>query len=295
MAFLFPGVGDHYVQMGRALYTHEPLFRQVVEECCAVLRPYLGVRIRDLLYPAEAAAASPSNGHQGPNGHNLRAMLGQTCAADSPAVADSPAARRLQETEVAQPVLFVVEYALARLLQSWGLRPVALLGYSLGEYVAACVAGVLTLPDALKLVAERARLIAALPPGRMVAVSLSPTDVQPYLNDEVSVAIHNGPHSCVLAGPETAIQPVMVKLAAAGIACQQLATSHAFHSPMMEGARRPLTELVQATRFSSPYPVPVQCDGDVNNGRAGDGRGVLGGADVPAGAVLQGGGGVTSE
>ncbi len=127
-----------------------------------------------------------------------------------------------------------------------------MVGYSLGEYVAACLAGVMSLKDALKLVAERAQLIAALPPGRMLAVTLSPAEAQPYLNENVTVAIHNGAHSCVLAGTPEAIEKVMAQLDAAGIACQQLATSHAFHSPMLAEAQRPLTELAQSIRLQPP-------------------------------------------
>jgi len=252
VAFLFPGVGDQYVQMGRELYEQEPHFQEIFEECCALLWPTLGVRLRDLLYPEETEKPTSNghyqNGHRNghSNGINLRALLGRE------EEAQTEAERQLQETAVAQPIVFVIEYALARLLQSWGIQPQALLGYSLGEYVAACLAGVLTLKDALKLVATRAQLIQALPEGGMVAVSLGVEAIQPWLNEAVSVAIDTGAGSCVLGGSEAAIAAVMAKLEQAEIACRQLPTRHAFHTTALAPVQRELTELVQTMRLRPP-------------------------------------------
>src|SRR5204862_1573792 len=125
---------------------------------------------------------------------DLRALLGRTRR--SPSQADAP----LKQTAIAQPAVFVIEYALAQLLMAWGIRPQAMLGYSLGEYVAACLAGVFSLEDALTLVAKRAQLIAEQPAGAMLAVALSEEAIQPYLSEQISLAIVNSPAMCVVAG-----------------------------------------------------------------------------------------------
>src|SRR6185369_10377965 len=153
VAFLFPGLGDQYAGMARGLYDAEPAFREAFDLCVEGLRPELGLDLREVVF---AAAAPPKSGSTGPD---LRAMLRRGDAEQDPAAA------RLAETAVAQPACFAVEYALARLLMSWGIRPQAMIGYSLGEYVAATLAGVLSLEDALKLVVRRARLIQELPGG----------------------------------------------------------------------------------------------------------------------------------
>ncbi|HVG45240.1 MAG TPA: type I polyketide synthase, partial [Longimicrobium sp.] len=160
VAFLFPGVGTHYVDMGRGLYDAEPVYRAAVDECCALLRPVTGSDLRDVLFSAVPAAAEPATGGSG--GWDLRRLVRGEKDRGSP----------LDHTQAVQPALFVTEYAMARLWMSWGVRPLAVLGHSLGEYVAACVAGVLPLADALRLVALRAKLISALEPGAMLAVPL---------------------------------------------------------------------------------------------------------------------------
>ena len=194
--FMFPGIGDHYVQMGRGLYEGIPYFREMLDRCDAGLRPYLAESIVDLLYPQETPAPTTS-------GLDLAAMLGRK----QPITKNqqSPEAR-LQETIIAHPLVFSVEYALAKLLQHWGIQPDGLIGYSLGEYVAATIADVLTLQDALMLVATRAQLIDALPPGKMLAVPLSKTAVNPYLSRDVSLSAHNGESLTILAGDPDANQ-----------------------------------------------------------------------------------------
>jgi acyl transferase domain-containing protein/acyl carrier protein len=242
IALMFPGVGDHYLQMGRELYESEALFRDTVEQCCSILFPYLGVKLRDLLYPAN----EPPTQQADAQGVNLQAMLRRDNQTTS------SAAQRLNRTEVAQPIVFVIEYALARLLMAWGVRPSAMAGHSLGEYVAACLAGVLSLEDALKLVAERARLIQTLPAGSMLAVFLSLEAVQPLLSDEISLALHNGQETCVLAGSPEAIARLETELTAQEIACRRLDTTHAFHSHMMTPLAEPLTELVKTITLNPP-------------------------------------------
>lgn len=243
VAFLFPGVGDHYLGMARELYEGEPLFRAVVEECNAVLEPYLGESVTDLLYPPQEQPAAPSSE---PAKLDLRAMLRR----NTPAL--SPAEQKLQATAVAQPIVFVVDYALARLLMSWGIEPKSLIGYSLGEYVAACLAGVLSLPNALKLVAERARLIQESPGGSMLTVPLSVTAVQPHLSATVCLAAHNGEATCVLAGPTPDIQAIGAALQAQGVASRPLDTTHAFHSTMLQPLAGPLTQLTESLPAQFP-------------------------------------------
>ena len=242
MFFLFPGIGDHYLQMGRALYETAPVFQEVVDNCSATLLPYLGATIPDLLYPAQdepMAAAAPQI--------DLRAMLGRGTQA-----APSPTAARLQETAVAHPVVFTIEYALAQLLISWGIRPAAMMGYSLGEYVCACLAGVLSLQDALTLVAQRAQLIQALPAGRMLAVSAEKTAVQPYLSAQIALAAHNSIANCVLAGEPEAIAQVQADLEAQDIVCRRLDTTHAFHSHMLQDLGDEMTQLARECNHHSP-------------------------------------------
>jgi non-ribosomal peptide synthase protein (TIGR01720 family) len=202
VAFLFPGQGAQYVQMGAELYQYEPLVRDIVDTCANQLRPLLDHDLRDLLFP--------------------------------PPERSDAAAQLLAQTQYTQPALFVIEYALARLWQAWGVTPSAMLGHSLGEYVAACLAGVLTLPDALDLVARRGNLMQALEPGAMLAVPLAEAQIQPFLNEQVALAAVNAPELCVLSGPFAAIDAVEARLQQADIDARRLHTSHAFHSAMME-------------------------------------------------------------
>jgi acyl transferase domain-containing protein len=203
VVFLFPGQGTQHVNMGLALYRAEPLFRAEVDRCATLLTPRLGVDLRTLLYPARPEDA-------------------EECG------------KKLAQTALTQPALFTLEYATAKLWMSWGVEPEAMIGHSIGEYVAACLAGVFTLEDALRLVAVRGRLMQGLPSGAMLAVPLAEEEVQPYLHDELSLAAVNAPMQCVLSGTHAAVEKVQRQLSLAGVRCQPLVTSHAFHSSMME-------------------------------------------------------------
>ncbi len=240
VAFLFPGVGDQYPQMARGLYDAEPAFRAEVDRCAEILRPRIGIDIREVLFPGDAPAdAAPGAGI------DLKAMLGKSDAAD-------PNAERLNRTELAQPAVFVVEYALAKLWMHWGIVPEAVIGHSLGEYAAACIAGIFSLEDALSLVAERARLIGALPGGAMLAVPLSAEKAAAFLVDGTAIATVNAPELCVVAGPEDAVEGVRQRLADAGHVARKLAATHAFHSPMMDPVVDPVAELVGRMRLNAP-------------------------------------------
>ncbi len=216
VVFMFPGQGAQAVNMARNLYDTEREFRRHVDEACEILNPKLGLNLRDVLFPRSTAAA-PSGEPPGST-DALRA----------------DAARLLNETRITQPALFVIEHALARLWMEWGIQPAAMIGHSLGEYVAACLAGVFTLEDALTLVAERARLMQAQPAGAMLAVRLSESRVARWLEDPLALAAVNSPGLSVVSGPFEAIELLEQKLAAEAIPAKRLATSHAFHSAMME-------------------------------------------------------------
>ncbi|HEY3754811.1 MAG TPA: SDR family NAD(P)-dependent oxidoreductase [Opitutaceae bacterium] len=221
MVFLFPGQGAQHVNMGRGLYESEAVFRAEVDWGCDLLKPLLGFDLRTVLYPAskdqEAAATD-----------------------------------RLKQTALAQPALFVVEYALARLWESWGVRPDAMIGHSIGEYVAAAMAGVFAPEDALALVAERGRLMQSLPRGAMLSVGCDEATATGYLDDGISLAAVNSPESCVLSGPEERIDALERTLTERGLTSRRLQTSHAFHSAMMEPILAEFTAKVAAVPRQAP-------------------------------------------
>ncbi|HWI61504.1 MAG TPA: acyltransferase domain-containing protein, partial [Symbiobacteriaceae bacterium] len=156
------------------------------------------------------------------------------------------------QTAVTQPALFTVEYALAQLWLAWGVKPQAMLGHSIGEYVAACLAGVFTLEDALALVAARGRLVQELPEGAMLAVPLPAAELAPLLDDRVGLAAINGPALCAVAGPAEAVDPLEERLRERGVECRRLVTSHAFHSPMLDPILDRFADLVRKTALKPP-------------------------------------------
>ncbi len=220
VAFLFSGQGSQYVDMGRGLYDTEPVYRAEVDTCAERLRDGLGLDLRGLLHPERGDAQS--------------------------------AAARLDETRFTQPALFVVEYALARLWSSWGVEPEAMLGHSIGEYVAACLAGVMSFDDALLLVAERGRLMQACPRGAMLAVALGEDAVRPLLVGSLGLSAVNGPDACVVGGPVEEIARLSEALEKKTLPHTRLATSHAFHTGLMAPALDPFAALLARVRLSPP-------------------------------------------
>ncbi len=201
VAFLFPGQGAQHIDMASELYREEPRFKEEIDRCVKIVRPFLGCDLRDILYPERTAAEAMS--------------------------------ARLNQTSVTQPALFIIEYTLAKLWMTWGVKPDAMIGHSIGEYVAACLAGVFSLEQALRLVVERGRLIQGLPPGSMLAVGLSEKEIAAF-QGRCSLAAVNGPQSSVLSGTHDEIDAAADHLTEKGIAVRRLHVSHAFHSSMMD-------------------------------------------------------------
>ncbi|GAA2266301.1 hypothetical protein GCM10010149_03220 [Nonomuraea roseoviolacea subsp. roseoviolacea] len=246
VAFLLQGVGDQYAGLGRELYAREPVYAQAVDTCVELVARRSGVDLRPLFFPAGDTAAEPAQA-------DLAALLGRrpTGAGDAPPPEHDP----LDQAAIAHPFLFTVEYALARLLQHWGVTPDVLIGYSLGEYVAACLAGVFTLEDALHVVVERAHLISAVPAGRMVAVAAPEDRITATLSGagiEVDVAARNGPAMTVLSGLPGDIEAATAALTAAGLACRPLRSAHAFHSTLLQPAREKLAAVLEAVPRRAP-------------------------------------------
>jgi len=196
VVFLFPGQGAQHVGMARGLYESEPVFAEHFDECAAGFGDELGIDLRAEMFDGTA--------------------------------------RNLERTDRTQPALFTVEYALAKLIETYGVQPAALAGHSIGEYVAATVAGVFDLETAVSAVSMRARLMHAAPRGVMVAVALGPDALAEYLSPDVDLATVNDPGSCVVGGSEENIREFTDHLAREGIVARRVRTSHAFHSRLMD-------------------------------------------------------------
>lgn len=216
--FMFPGQGAQYVRMGLDLYRSEPLFRDELQACLDIYRSVTGRNLEELLYPSDGTDTGDA----------------------------------ITQTSITQPLLFVFEYSLARMLMKLGIRPQAMIGHSIGEYVAACLSGVISLEDAISLVVKRGQLIQQLAKGSMLSVTLNEQDVQQYIDDKISLAVVNSSSACVLSGPSEAIAAVQEKLKLAGISATLLKTSHAFHSAMMEPALDAFRRSFEGIQLNAP-------------------------------------------
>ncbi len=223
IAFMFTGQGAQYPEMGQELYKTEPHFARTIDQLAALMDEQLGVPLLELLF-----------------GEN--------------------SAEYLQNTRYVQPAMFAIEYALADLLNYWGVEPDYVIGHSVGEIVAACVAGVLELEDAARFVVVRGRLMGQLPPGgKMLAIGASVNQVQKWIEGreaDVSIATVNGPRAVVISGKGEAVLEIGSIAEAAGRQTKELEVSHAFHSPLMDPILEELTEAASAMRIS-PSRIPI--------------------------------------
>jgi phthiocerol/phenolphthiocerol synthesis type-I polyketide synthase E len=199
VVFLFSGQGAQYPAMGRSLYDHEPIFREQLDRCAALLAPHIGVDIKSILFDESSTDSE-----------------------------------KLNRTAFTQPALFVLEYALAKLWMSLNVQPDGMIGHSVGEYVAACLSGVFSLEDALQLVTTRGQLMQDMPAGSMLAVSMPEAEAIFLLPEALDLAAINAPNQCVLSGSELSIRNLQEVLAKKGVQSVRLQTSHAFHSRMMD-------------------------------------------------------------
>jgi acyl transferase domain-containing protein/acyl carrier protein len=222
VVMMFPGQGTQRVNMARELYQSDGTFRERVDLCCELLLPHSKFDLREVIYrKGEPAGEGPSD---------------------------------LDQTLFAQPALFVIEYALAQLWMQWGVRPGAMIGHSVGEYVAACLAGVMSLEDALSLVAVRGRLMQQLPGGAMLAVPLPENDVAALLghDERLSLAAINNPSLCIVSGPAESVEQLAARCSQNGVGTRLLHTSHAFHSEMVEPMLEDFLQHVRGVKLSPP-------------------------------------------
>jgi amino acid adenylation domain-containing protein/non-ribosomal peptide synthase protein (TIGR01720 family) len=220
IAFMFPGGGAQYVNMCAEIYRREPLFRSQLDLCARLFEPHVGMDIRSALYPCAELVEEMS--------------------------------AQLLRTSVGLPILFATEYALARLWMSWGVQPSALIGHSLGEYAAACLAGVFSLEDVVALVALRGRLFEQLPEGAMLSVPLTEAQLRKRLGADLSIAAINGPALCVASGARQAIDALAAELTAEEIDCQRIQIDVAAHSSLVSPILDEFTGYVETLRLQPP-------------------------------------------
>jgi polyketide synthase PksJ len=217
--FMFSGLGSQYVNMGVGLYRDEPVFREEIDRCFSILKSYVNDDLKGILYPASGS--------------------------------EEEAEQKINHPEVSLILIFVFEYALAKLLLKWGIQPDAMIGYSFGEYTAACLAGVFSLEDALELIVYRGQLIQTLPEGAMLSVPLSRDQVEPMLDEGLYLSIDNGP-SCVVAGLKETVDTFEKKLKSMKLLCMRVANSYAVHSGLMEPILQAFEEKVSSVSLDKP-------------------------------------------
>jgi acyl transferase domain-containing protein len=223
VVFMFSGQGAQYVNMGKGLYESEAVFKENIDKCAEMLDPLLGVDLRHVIYP----------GKEGDIESN---------------------AEQLRQTGITQPVLFMIEYSVASMWMDWGIRPVAMIGHSIGELTAACIAGCMSLEDALEVVAARGGLMQGMEGGGMLSVGMGESDLLDMLrgNNDVCLSAVNSPKHCVVSGSVEAVEQLEKEFSRRSLFCRRLHTSHAFHSSMMDPIMAEFEAAVAKIRLNKP-------------------------------------------
>jgi len=227
VVFMFSGQGAQYVNMAGELYRQEPVFREEMDRCFEILTPIPGYDLKETLYPVEGAA------------NNVKERQDKM---------------DINQTQLAQPLLFIIEYSLARMFMDWGIVPVGMIGHSIGEFAAACISGCMSLEDALRLVAARGRLMQETAPGAMLSVGMNETDITQALGQypDLSLAAVNSPKHCVVSGKTEVIEKLEKQLSQQNQFNKRLKTSHAFHSPLMEPIMDKFAETAAKVKLNGP-------------------------------------------
>jgi acyl transferase domain-containing protein/thioesterase domain-containing protein len=242
VVFLFPGLGTQYVNMGLGLYQTEPVFREEMDRCFDILKTHMDYDLKEILYPGNAPQRTQSA--QREEFYNKTSVS----SAVSAVKIELPEINRI---EIAQIVVFIFEYALAKLLMKWGIKPHSMIGYSFGEYAAACLSGVFSLEDTLRLVSARGRLIQDIPSGGMLSVPLKEEMVRPLLNTQLSIAIDNGA-SCIVSGASETIDAFEKQMKEKKYLCIRLPASHGIHSIMMDAISDQFEREVRGLTLNKP-------------------------------------------
>jgi len=232
--FMFPGQGAQYINMGLNLYKTEQVFREEMDHCCEIVNGLLDYDIKEILYPGLMSDRSDKSDRSDRSDHSNWSDINQT--------------------EIAQPVLFIFEYALAKLLMHWGIKPYAMMGHSIGEYTAACLSGVFSLEDVLTVVVSRGKFMQQMPSGAMLSVFVPEDQLKPLLdkNSSVSLAAVNGPGVCVVSGTHEAIDQFDHQAKTMGHETRRLHTSHAFHSAMVEPILQRFAQVIGRVSLNKP-------------------------------------------
>ena len=235
VVFMFPGGGAQYAGMGQELYATEPVYKSAIDECLAAVDPRLAPTLRGLMFPSAERQVE--------------------------------ATEQLERPTLTLPALFATEYAMAKLLLSWNFVPTAMIGHSMGEYVAACLAGVMSVADGLAMVSLRGRLFDTLPPGAMLSVPLSESDARAALQPGLSIAAVNAAELCVISGPLPAIESLEKELTAKEVECTRIHISVAAHSEMLAPILGEFERFCRTIRLSSPsIPYVSNLTGNLDQG-----------------------------
>ncbi len=250
VVFMFSGQGSQYVNMGLELYQTEPTFRAEIDLCLEILKGLMDYHVKEILYPGDAVHGISDESDENDESETSEASDRNSLLLNR---SHTPP---IDQTEIAQPLLFAFEYALARLLMKWGIKPYAMIGHSIGEYTAACLAGVFSLEDALRVVVLRGRLMQAMPAGSMLSVRLPENRLKTLLSEHKELALDlaavNSDNLCVVSGPDQAAAAFEKILAETDCDTRKLHTSHAFHSSMMDPVLEEFQEKVKEIHLDKP-------------------------------------------